>query len=378
MKRKRILKSRISTLYVGILISSVCMLLLIYSKTFAQDEHIWIGEGMANIDPDPVTARDRALVDARVKAAESLGAIVDANSIVDMGMLVDQFAQVKAMAFVRAYEIIGEWKEKDVYRVKIRAWVKRGKARESARKELLSTKRILMLAEGKGADKIEGILKNRLTDSGFFLLDGELIRNRVDPVTWRCLKTGDASCVGEGFFAFLADSLIRVTSGIHPSQDFDSFKSYNAKSEIICTQMSTARVVVSTRKDDIVFGRDENNALRGQTVNHFGKKIAEPLCAEFMRKLTGEFGKRERDILVKLDGLPDKNAFDRFKHLVRRLRWVKDISNEKYASGTASLSVRYPEKTIYLASMIGFRTLYSIRRYARDMIDVVYSPSKKL
>ena len=331
-------------------------------------------EGRAAIVVDPATARDRALVDAKVRAAEKCGVYVEERSIVNMGMTLDHFAQVKAFAFVKAYDVLKEWQKDGIYYVKIKAWIKEGKEKEEAKKALLSSRLILMLASGKGADTIESIMKEKLTSSGFSLLDREFIRTKVSPATWQCLETGNISCVGKEFYPFLSNYLIRIKSKIKKSQDLgEDIKSFRATSEISCTQISTALLRPYSRKCGVVFGMDMEQALCGQRRDQFEKKIVEPLSSDFMKKLSEEFANSKRNIRILINGLPNRDAFDNFKLLVGELRWVDDISSENYHEGTGSLSVPYTEKSVYLASMIAFRSTYEVTTYTWDRIDVLFN-----
>jgi len=353
-------------------------LFLVLSGTavFAECESIQVVEGRAAILTDPATARDRALIDARVKAVEKCGVMVEERSVVNMGLSLDHFAQVKAFAFVKAYDILKEWEKDDIYYVRIKAWIKEGTENEKARKELLSSRLILMLADGDGADTLESVMKEKLTGLGFSLLDSDFIKQKVSPAIWQCLKTGNLSCVGKELYPFLANYLIRINSEVKKSQNLgEGIMSFRANSKISCTQISTAFLKPYSRKCGVIFGLDGEQALCGSRPDQFERKIAEPLCSEFMEKLSKEFNKSKRNIRVSISGLPDKDAFDNFKLLVRELRWVGNISNESYNQGIGSLSVPYTEKSVYLASMIAFRSVYNVMGYTWDRIDVTYKGS---
>lgn len=359
-----------------VVIYAILFVFYSFSPTYAQDCNSREVEavGRAAIVVDPATARDRALIDAKVRAAEKCGVYVEERSIVNMGMTLDNFAQVKAFAFVKAYDVLKEWQKDGIYYVKIKARVKEGKEKEDAKKALLSSRLILMLASGKGADTIESIMKEKLTRNGFSLLDREFIRTKVSPATWQCLETGNISCVGKEFYPFLANYLIRIKSQIKKSQDIgEGIKSFRATSEISCTQISTALLRPYSRKCGVVFGMDLEQALCGQRRDQFEKKIAEPLSSDFMKKLSEEFASSKRNIRISISGLPNREAFDNFKLLVGELRWVNGISSERYRDGTGILSVPYTEKTVYLASMIAFRSTYEVTTYSWDRIEVLFN-----
>jgi len=347
------------------------------TEAFAQEESCDIVEsvGRAAIMTDPATARDRALIDAKVRAAEKYGVLVDARSIVNMGMALDQFAQIKAFAFVKAYDVLKEWKQGRIYHVKIKAWVKKGEAKEKAQKELLSSRLILILTDGKGSDIIEDILTDRLSSSGFSLLDGDFIKAKVNPATWQCLRTGNLSCIDKEFYPYLANYLIRIRSRLKLSQNNSGILSFRANAKILCTQISTAILCPTSQIRGIVFGLNEGQAIEGQRDDQFEKSIAEPICSDFMEKLSREFSQSKRNIRITITGLPDKQAFDNFKLLVKELRWVDPISDDDYNQGTGWISVPYAEKSVYLASMIAFRSIYKVTRYAWDRVEVGYNAS---
>lgn len=332
--------------------------------------------GRAAIVIDPVTARDRALVDAKARASEACGVSVEERSVATMGMSLDHVAQIKAFAFIRAYEIISERSENGIYYVKIKAWIKAGDEKRAARKDLLSRRLILMLSEGKGADIIEDIMKEKLLQAGFSLLDRKFLQTKLTSGTWQCLKTGNTDCVGSEYYPFLADYLISISSRVRFSQKPASgIKSFRAGSEIRCTQISSAKMCSHAKKSDVIFGTDEEHAVYGSGGDQFLKAVAEPLASEFLHQLSKLFATRKREVRITIRDLPNREAFDDFRLLVKELRWVDGVANENFLDGVGMLSVHYSEKSIYLASMIAFREIYAVKKYTWDMIEVSFRRS---
>ncbi len=333
--------------------------------------------GQAAIVVDPVSARDRAIVDAKIRVVEQCGFTIDSHNIVNMGTSFDQFVQVRAYAFIKAYEVLKEWQKDNIYYVEIEAWVKEDKEREKVRKDILSNRRILLLAEGEGSDIMTKLLRNRLANSGYAVLDSDLIQSRVSPSTWRCLETGNATCIEEEFYPYLANYIIRMETTLSPSQSGNGYKSFSTTVDIRCTQVSSGKIKPShTSMGVVVFGRNKQHALYGQRSDGFIAKVADPACSAFMEELSKVFATNKRDIRITIRNVPNQQAFDNFKLLVRELRWVGGISSDNFYGSTGTLGVTYSERSVYLASMIAFRNIYKVDRYMFGSIEVVYRGKK--
>ena len=329
--------------------------------------------GRAAMDVDAATARDRAIIDARLKAVEQCGGVaIDESSLVMMGIAEEQMVSIKAFAFVKAYEVIKEWEERGIYNAKVKAWVKKGAEKEAAGKDILSNRVVLVMAEGEGSDLIGDALSERLSDAGYFLLDRDFIQSRVSPATWSCLKRGDVKCVDKEFMPFLANYLIKVTTRVRPTGKSYGINTYMANADIKCTQISTARLEPVAKKRNSIFGTDKDQALYGMGPSNFGKKVVASLVSDFMEKMSKTFSSNVRKMRIRIDGVSNDAEYKDFKETLGRLRWVKNVMDDKFEASTGWLSVEYEEKSIYLASAIAYQPRFSVTGYTWDSITVKY------
>ena len=59
-----------------------------------------------------------------------------------------------------------------------------------------------------------------------------------------------------------------------------------------------------------------------------------------------------KPVRITIDG-GSVEDFQRFRNLLQGLRWVSDVQEKAYDPGESVVTVRYPEKTLYLASRLG-------------------------
>jgi len=73
---------------------------------------------------------------------------------------------------------------------------------------------------------------------------------------------------------------------------------------------------------------------------------------------------------VRVRGLGSVEDFQRFRNLLQGLRWVSDVQEKAYDPGESVVTVRYPEKTLYLAGRIGREPGYRIVQFDRTRVVV--------
>lgn len=327
--------------------------------------------GEADISRYPQIYRDMAILIAKRNALESQGIIIDSQTLVDMGRLLDEIIKVETFGFIEKFHITSEENIGNTYQVIINAWVRTGKEREKTTQELLSQRNILMVARGEGSHKIGQVLKNKLADLNYSVFDSEFLWSRLSAQNWEYITLGEWKSLDESLYKFRADYLLQIKSDISYSQDNYGIKSFNANADIGLTQISTGKMKSYVSKEGIIFGLSKAQALNGNGKDQLEKRIAQPLCSDFLERLGQLFAQSERDIQVTIYGLRDKQEFDEFRDMLKSLRLgVKEVSNERYHEGTGTLLVRFDEKSIYLAGMIAFRDKYKILSYSWDSLEV--------
>ena len=82
------------------------------------------------------------------------------------------------------------------------------------------------------------------------------------------------------------------------------------------------------------------------------------------------FKRKEQAIEVRVRGLGSVEDLQRFKNLVQSIRWVSDLQEQRFASDESLLTLRYPEKTLYLATRIGREPGYRVTQFDRTRVSV--------
>lgn len=341
---------------IGFFILTMCLLLP--TVGYAEETSGFVvAEGMAPIINDIGLTRDIAILRAKQAAIEQVGIGLKRETFVDMGLLLDDILKIQTFALVKAYEVISEGREGDQYRVRIRAWVVPKKEEKTVMENLFAHRSIVVQADGEGSKALKKELLARLTRGGYFVLDPSF--PKWDP-----------------------DYKIRVESAIEFSQRNYGIESYHADCEIRLISRSNRKLLIleAEPEDNRIYGLNKSQALRSKGPNGFPRKIAEPMVMEFMNRLDARAHVREHDVDIVIRNIPDHRIFrEKFCRMLRALRLgVKDVFNERYDDSTGWVTVRYSEKTDYLAAMIGFRSQYKIENTTWDRINVTYQGGKKM
>ena len=342
----RWIKTRITLL----LIISICFLIPTDGHARETDSLVE-AEGVAPISEDMGLTRDIALLRAKQAALEHVGIGLKRETIVDMGFLLDDIVKIQTFGLVKAYEIISGGREGNQYRVKIKAWVVPKEEEKPVMKSLFAHRSFEVQAKGEGSQLIKKGLLPRLTKAGYFIFD-------------------------PGFSKWDCDYNITIESKIQFSQKNYEIESYYSDCQIRLVRRSNGELLIleTEPEDNRIYGLNINQAMGSKGPNSFFKKIAEPMANEFMQHLNAKAGVKEHDIDIVITSLPDHRTFrEGFCRMLRYLRLgIKDVFRETYDNGTGRVTVRYAEKTDYLAAMIGFRSQYKVEKTTWDRINVIY------
>jgi len=343
----------IKTRFLALAILAIC--LVSGPNAYAGElDRIVVAEGMAPANQagnDISLVRDIAILRAKQAAIEKLGVGLTSDTIVDMGLLLDEVVKVQTFALVKAYEIISEGEEAGQYRVKIKAWIVPEDREKPVMENLFAHRSIVVQAKGEGSRTIEKELLSQLIGKGYLVLD-------------------------QGFAKWDPDYKIMCSSKIEFSEENLGIRSYHADCEIRLIKRSNARLLILERdpKDNRIFGTNRRQALHSRGPNAFPVKIARPMVKGFIKRLDTIAHIKEHDVDIIVKDVPDNRFFrDSFVGMIKAFRLgIKDVFNERYDNGTGKVTVRYAEKTEYLAAMIGFRSQYKVKKVSWDQIDVLY------
>lgn len=323
-----------------------------------------VAEGFAAVLVDPVTARDRALVDAKRTAVEQVAGVeVDARALYSMGLSQDDWLRVRSFGFVRRHEVLEEAPEADRYRVKVRAWVRKAEGDEtSAAREFLSQRSFVIVGEGDGAGEVVSRLKESLVDQGFWAFDEDFVR----------ASSGGSDPGPPAFLAqrVLADFVVRVTTRISPVGNTYGIQAFQCAASIQASEVSSGQIRAVSEHSARIFGLSKDQALAGSRADQFPKAVAQPAAQKFLEKLGQARVGAAQKVRVALEHPASPEALDRLANTVRELRWVQSCDRESYASDRGVLVLEYPEKVVYLAADLDYVPGYAVISYAPGYVVV--------
>lgn len=321
--------------------------------------------GEAAIVVDPVSARDRALIDAKVKAVEQIGGTeVDSQALYSMGLSQDDYVRIRAFGFVEKHEILREQEQSDRYTVEIRAWIASGEqaTREKA-KQLLSQRSFLVLGDGEGARHVVERLKSALVKQQLQVYDEQFLGERLPARSGQRELLAAAERV-------LADYVVRVNTHLTPLGELYGIQSYQGDAQLELTEISTGLLKGTARADARVFGLSREQALDGARGDQFPQAVAAPATQNFLAELARLEVGAGRSVRVVLEAPSSPFALDRLVSGVRELRWVQNPQAAAFAPDHATLQVEYPETILYLAADLDYLPGFAVVSYGPGRIVV--------
>jgi hypothetical protein len=335
--------------------------------------------GRAAVVVDPVTARDRAIVDAKRQAVERLAGVqVDAQAVYRMGLTQDDWMRVRSFGFVKKYEILEEAPSDTRYTVRMRVWVETGgDASPETAKEFLSQRSFIVLGEGEGSDIVVSLIKGALLERQFGAYDEAFVRNSYagagEPFPVQAQNPAQAPLRLAG--RFLADYVIRVRTEISPISSTYGIRVYQARVKIQLTEASSGLLKAFVESSERVFGLTKEQALEGRRPDQLRAAVAVPAVAELFGELDRFRIGAPRRVRITLGAPGSPDELDRLANGIRELRWVQGCEKESYSPERATLAVEYPEKSVYLAADIDYLPGYGVSSYGPGYVAVVAEKS---
>lgn len=320
-----------------------------------------VTEGIAAVLVDPVTARDRAIVDAKRAAVEQVVSVeVDSQAVYSMGLSQDDWLRVRSFGFVRRYEVLEELPGADRYRVKLRAWVRQGEGGGKADvREFLSQRSFVLFGEGEGAGEVVARLKDAFVDQGLWAFDEDFVR-----------ASSGSSSPTVAAQRVLADFVVRVSSRVSHIGDSYGVKAFQASVAIQASEVSSGQIRAVTDHAARVFGVSKEQALAGSRADQFPKAVADPAVRKFLEKLDRSRVGAAQKVRVALESPSGAQALDALTATVRELMWVQSCTIESLSPDRGVLVLEYPEKIVYLAADLDYSPEFSVTSYGPGYVTV--------
>lgn len=335
----------------------------------AADARAVEARGEAAIVVDPVSARDRALIDAKVKAVEQIsGTQVESRALYSMGLSQDDYVRIRAFGFVERHEILREHEQSDRYTVEIRAWIASGEqaTREKAN-QLLSQRGFLVLGDGDGARHVVERLKSALVQQRLQVYDEQFLGERLPAGAGQRELLAAAERV-------LADYVVRVTTHLTPLGEMYGIQSYQGDAQLELTEISTGLLKGTARAGARVFGLSREQARDGARGDQFPQAVAAPAIQNFLAELARLEVGVGRSVRLVLEAPSSPYVLDRLVRGVGELRWVQNPRDAVFAPDRATLQVEYPETILYLAADLDYLPGFAVVSYGPGRIVVREEP----
>ncbi len=325
------------------------------------------------IGGDRAQARDEAIIDARVRALEQVaGVFVDAETLLASEMLLDSMVRDRTQGLVTSYKVLKEGPTDDGrYRVLIEARVAPEEVKQRLQGLTSDFAMVVMIPETNlGQPQSPPIVENavitKLVEAGYRVADPEQVQKVRERDRMKALLENDLETIKTIATRFLANLLVMGKALSEPSQVSQGILSSRARVSLRVVEAETGRILINREMGDIR-GFDLAPERAGQkALRAAGEAITEYL----LEQLDQHFKRKERTIEVRIRGLKAIEDFQRFKHLLQSFRWVSDIQEKAFDPAESVITLRYPEKTLYLATRIAREPGYRVIQFDRTRMLV--------
>lgn len=327
----------------------------------------------AIIGGDTAQARDEAIVDARVRALEQVaGVFVDATTLVENEVLLDAMVRDRTQGLVTSYKVLKEGLTGDGrFRVLIEATVVPEEVKQRLQGLTSDFSMVVIvpetnLGQPQSPPIVENAVMTKLVEAGYRVADPDQVLKVRERDRMKALLENDLDAIRAIASRFLASYLVMGRALSEPSQASQGIISARARVSLRVVDAETGRVIANReigemRGFDLAPDRAGQKALRAA-----GDAITEYLLEQMDR----HFKRKERTVEVRIRGLRTIDDFERFKNLLQSFRWVSDIQEKGYDPGESAITLRYPEKTLYLAGRIGREPGFRVVQFDRTRILV--------
>ena len=354
--------------------AAVAILALVPGWGWAQEEKSVQVEGCGTIiGGDIAQAKDEAVIAARVRAVEQVAAVsIDSDTLLQNELLIDAVVRTRAAGYIKADRIISEDRRPDgTYCVRIEAWVLAGEVRKVLT-DLVSELAIVVVVPetNMGAPNVppvvEGEIVQRLVDANYRVLDPQHVEFLRRRDVAEALRRGDLEVARQISLRFLASIIITGEVKSEFSQNNAGIISAHARGSVRAIEAETGQIIATFNQQGVRgFALSDEQAGR-KALAEFGNRAATALLA----RLDEHFKHKDRMMEVRVRGLADEDALARFKSFLQALRWVQDVQQKSFSPGESLLTLKYPEKTVYLASRIGREPGFRLVEFDRAKIVV--------
>jgi len=328
-------------------------------------------EGVGTIlSGDIAQARDEAIIDARVRALEkAVGVLVDAETLVQNELLLSATVRNTSSGMITDYDVIEEIEDGDLYRVKIQATVEEAALADQIRTDLTRNLTLVVQIDEEMAGEsiydslIESDLVEALINEGFDVRDREQIealRSRDSELARIHGDIEEAQTIG---LRFLSNLVVKGTAqtSIHENKteyapDI-SIPSAHARVTCRMVDVETGKIIGQKQIRRVKeFGQDSYDASE-KAMEKASPQIVQHVLAWMKSEYLVD---KMKTVTVEARDFPDMAAFRRLSNLLGKMRWVESIETGSFDEGNGTITLRYPEKLVYLATRIDRDNMFKL------------------
>ncbi len=374
-------------------------------SVFAKNSEVITVKGEAAIlNNDKLSAKDRALDDAKRKAVEQVtGVIVSSESLTQNFELISDKIYSKAKGYISKYSVVKEGvdsKDNGVYFVEIKATVSKGKLEKdiSAIKLLYKSmgkpRFLLMIAEQNLGEKtpsgwwtnakvsnnsVESTIISSLSKKGFKFVDGKTLQNKLKKYSqFKNIDAVTAKDIVSINTLHNANYIITGTVTVTVTKSQMQGKSIGVATGTIKVINSSNGEIINT----VVIKANHNNSSANdfnaaeKAFVDFGniatKKIENIVLKHWKTQVNSS-----REISIKIKGLKYKK-YKKFKAHLLDIRGVKSVENFKMQHKIASMMVNYKGRSNQLLDMITEKPLKGLKLELETINDneIIFSVEK--
>lgn len=330
------------------------------------------------VNGDVASAKIQAESRARWSAIESASNVkTSVSTIVRNQELLDESIKLVVGGAVKSFAVTDEGIDGDIYWMQASAVVEPDKARDSVSDFAKNTTMVvylpMVMPDGSVEEShplSENII-NELILKGFEVVDmAHYISPGVNEKLSAAVQKNDMMAVRRIVAEFMAGSvLVGKLSIVDKGKDIgygtvnftiiDGELSYR-----LLGDKDGAKLTISSKS----FSGKSQGATPEQAAYSLSKNMANRsasvIAGDISAAVTESLGKTVR---IALAGNTDINKFNSFRDMVKNISWVLNVREV----GVNGLLVEYPEKTLYLATIINKNSGYKIRSFNDNEIIVI-------
>jgi hypothetical protein len=334
-----------------------------------------VGESIIVRD-DVASARIQAESRAKWAAMEEAAQVkVSVSSVIHNAELLDESAKTEIKGSVVDFKVLDQGRDGDTYWVQAKVTVDPTKSQNAMGNFAMNTKIAiympLMLPDGTAEEShsFSEQLINDLIDRGFEVMD---IAMEASPELSKQLATAaqknDMATVRSLVSQFMAGTILVgkvkvIDKGQNVGYTKVNFKIVDGEVDYrIIGDKNGKKSILATGS---MTGRGQGATLEAAAYN-LAKSLANKSSSQVASNVAVKvLGANEKTIRVALVGNSSVHKMNEFRDMIKNLSWVLDVKEQ----GTGALTLSYPEKTLYLATIISSNG-YKVKSFTETEIQV--------